>query len=219
MAGVVQCPVSSTVGRDRLRRLWANPLGRRLSRLLEQAGLDVAVMVRYEAAPTEATDTEVTSDGGPVPAGFALERWRADDPAISEAVPGEREAADVVVGATIDGDLVGYCVVSPRPVRVEEIGGVVEPRGVSLWDLYVHPAFRGRGLGTALLRRARATEAATEAGTIEALVAAANEPSRRAFAAAGFVPTERVASVGWRDRRFRRTRPLGGLRGERSRAE
>lgn len=159
-------------------------------------------MVRYETSP--ATAAERPS----VPAAFDLERWRADDPTIPGDVPGSLDSTDVVVGATIDGDLVGYCVLSPRDVFVREVGDVVEPSGVYLWDLYVRPAYRGRGLGTALLWRARADEIVATAGTLEALVAADNQPSRRAFRSAGFEPTERLLSVGWGEYTYRRQRPL-----------
>lgn len=161
-------------------------------------------MVRYETRPAAATEQPS------VPAAFALDSWRADDPSLPDGVPESLEPSDVVVGATFEGDLVGYCVVSPRDVFVREIGAVVEPSGVYLWDLYVQPAYRGRGLGTALLRRARAESAVPDGDTIEALVALNNHPSRQAFRSAGFEPTERLVSVGLGDRRYRRTRPLGG---------
>lgn len=195
--------MSSIVGRFGLWRLWRNRFGRGLYRLIQQIGLIVAVMVRYEVGP--ATDAERPS----VPSAFTLDSWSADDPSIPGDVPGSLEDSDEVVGATIDGDLVGYCILSPRSVLVKEIGGVVEPDGVYLWDLYVEPAYRGRGLGTALLWRARVDGVVAETGTVEALVAADNEPSRRAFRSAGFAPTEQVFSVGWREQSFRRTTPLG----------
>lgn len=193
----------SIVGRLGLWRLWRNRFGRGLYAWLQRLGLVVALMVRFEAPPP--TDAERPA----TPAAFALDSWRADDPAIPAGVPGSLDAADVVVGATIDGELAGYCVVSPRPVLVKEIGGVVDPTGVYLWDLYVRPAYRGRGLGTALLWRARTGDLVAEAGTVEALVAADNEPSRRAFRSAGFEPSERLLSVGWGEHTYRRTTPLG----------
>lgn len=193
--------VRSIVSRLNLWRLWRNPAGRRLYGTLQRAGFVLALMIRYETTPV--------TDGGPpaVPAAFTLQRWRGDE-TLPESVPGSLEPTDVVVGATIDDELVGYCVLSPRSVLVSEIGAVLEPAGVYLWDLYVKPAYRGRGLGTALLHCARNDDLAVATGTVEALVAADNEPSRRAFRAAGFAPTERLFSIGWGEQTYQRRRVL-----------
>ena len=195
--------MSPLVRRLGLWRLWRNRFGRWCYRLLQRLGFVAALMIRYEAGPA------VDADRPSVPAAFELERWPADDPSISGEVPGSLEGTDVVVGATIDGELVGYGILSPRSVEVPEIGGVVEPDGVYLWDLYVDPAYRGRGLGTALLWRARIDAIAADTGTVEALVAADNEPSRRAFLSADFVPTERLLAVGWKGYTYQRTTQLG----------
>lgn len=195
--------MSSIVGRLGLWRLWRNRFGRTLYRLGQRLGLVVALMVRYESPPASAGSAPTA------PAAFTFDSWRAADPSLPAGPPDDIQDSDVVVGATIDGDLAGYCVLSERRLLVREIGGVVEPTGVYLWDLYVEPAYRGRGLGTALLERARADAAVVEAGTVEALVAMDNEPSRRAFAAAGFEPTQRLFSVGVGERTYRRTTPLG----------
>lgn len=197
----------SIVGRFGLWRLWRNPLGRRLYRLLQRLGLVVAAMVRYETTPATAAERPA------VPTAFELDSWRADDRSLPADVPSGLEPTDVVVGATLEDDLVGYCVLSPRSVLVEEIGGVVEPTGVCLWDLYVKPGYRGRGLGTALLWRARVDDLVAETGRIEAFVAVDNRPSRRAFRSAGFVPAERLLAVGWRERTYRRRRSLTGPSG------
>lgn len=200
----------SFVGRLGLWRLWRNPVGRRCYELLQRLGLVVAVMVRYETGPATAGSAR------PVPAAFDVDSWRADDPALPGSVPGSLDADDVVVGATYEGELVGYCVLSSRTVSVREIGDTVEPHGVYLWDLYVRPAYRGRGLGTALLQRARADDVVATAaaergeGGVEALVAADNRPSRAAFRSAGFEPTERLVSIGLGGRTYRRRTPLGG---------
>lgn len=204
----------SIVWRLRLWRFWRNRFGQRLYRLFQGLGFVAALMVRYEAGPA------VDAERPPLPDAFSLDRWRGDDPSIPGDVPGTLEASDVVVGATKEGDLVGYCVLSPRAILIVETGGVVEPDGVYCWDLYVDPAYRGRGLGTGLLWRARvdgiAAEAGTAgagtvgAGTVEALVAADNEPSRRAFRSADFVPTERLLSLGWAGHTYRRTSSLEG---------
>lgn len=195
--------MSSIVGRLGLWRLWRNRFGRGLYRRGQRLGLVVALMVQYEAAPTRASTTI------DAPTAFAFDSWRAADPSLPAGAPDGLEATDVVVGATIDGELAGYCVLSERRILVREIGGVVEPTGVYLWDLYVEPAYRGRGLGTALLRRARADDAVADAGTVEALVTMDNEPSRRAFASAGFEPTERLFSVGVGEHTYRQRKPLG----------
>lgn len=169
-------------------------------RLCQRLGLVASLVVRYEAAATAASPE--------TPRGFSLRRWRPDDPSFPDAVSASLDPDDVVVGARIDGLLAGYCVLSDRPVRVREVGGVVEPAGVCLWDLYVEPPYRARGLGTALVQFARTDDVVADAGIVEALVAADNEPSRRAFRAAGFAPADRVVAVGWRNHTVSRTRSL-----------
>lgn len=191
----------SIVGRLDSPRRWREGIGRRGFHLCERLAPGVAVTVRY-VAPT-------TADGsGPAaPNAVAFDRWRADDPSIPADVPTSLDATDVVVGATMAGDLVGHCIVSPRPVRDGQSGSR-EQIVVSLWDLYVEPAYRSRGLGRTLLWRARTDGAVADADRVEALVAASNEGSRRAFRAAGFEPAERVISVGWGERTYRRRRLL-----------
>lgn len=185
---------------DGLRR-WRKWIGSRCVRLCQRLGLIASLVVRYEAAATAASPE--------TPKGFSLRRWRPDDPTFPNGVSASLDPDDVVVGATDDGQLAGYCVLSARPVRVREVGGVVEPAGVCLWDLYVEPPYRGRGLGTALVQFARMDDVVADAGTVEALVAADNEPSRRAFRAAGFAPAGRIVAVGWRDHTVSRTRRFG----------
>lgn len=191
----------SIVGRLGPPRRWREGIGRRGVALCQRLAPGVAVTVRYVAST-------VTDRSGPtVPSAFEFDRWRADDPAIPGDVPPPHDATEVVVGVTIGDDLVGRCIISSGPVREGE-PGLADPARVSLWDLYVEPAYRGRGLGRALLWRARTDTSVGDAECVEALVAADNDPSHRAFRAAGFEPAERVIAVNWGERRYRRRRPL-----------
>lgn len=179
-------------------------LGRRLYGLLQRAGPVVAVTVRYEAAP--AGEPAAAS----VPAAFTLDRWRADDDGLPAGAPSTLAAQDAVVVVALEGELVGICVLSPRADAGGDLAAAIDPGDVACWDLYVEPAYRGRGLGTALLRRARADALVADHGRVVALVAADNRRSRRTFRAAGFAPSDRLVSLEWGERSLQRRTALLG---------
>jgi GNAT superfamily N-acetyltransferase len=68
---------------------------------------------------------------------------------LREALFGARPAAEALV-AERDGRVVGYA------VFFQNFSTFLSRRGLYLEDLYVQPALRGSGLGTALLRRVAA---------------------------------------------------------------
>lgn len=104
---------------------------------------------------------------------------------------------DAVLLARRDGAVLGGCCVADRATYVPELRRRVRFPGAYLWDLYVRPSCRGRGIGTALIARAvELARSAFEARSIAALVAPDNFPSRAAFDAVGFSPDARFSTVG-----------------------
>ena len=100
-------------------------------------------------------------------------------------------------------DLCRLALVDDRPAGLALIA-VGEEGGGAAWDvcyLGVAPAFRGRGVGRALLLDRLAAARDAGAATATCTVDAANGPARRLYAAAGFVET------GSRDLFLRRLEP------------
>lgn len=170
---------------------------------LEEVGLSLAQLDQFEREATasvpEATDP---------PADVSLTIVAAAD-GVPEHLRGEPIApADRVVRAERDGAVVGCCCLSDRPVYVPELRRRLTVDGAYLWRLYVDPAERGRGIGSAIVGRAVEAAADGDAARIQALVAPDNVPSRRAFRSLGFAPTARHASLGLGDRGWYRRRQL-----------
>lgn len=193
---------SSLLARLGLWRVTRHEAVRRFYERLEAAGVVFAQLDRFERPTDDAPPVEgpagVTIQGQPaaegIPAGLA------DDPVAPD---------DRLVLARRDGTVVGYCCLSNRPVYVPELHRRLTFPGAYLWRLYVTPSERGRGIGTAVVAAAvRETGTALDVGTLTALVAPDNRPSRKAFAGLGFSPTERFTSVGFRGRVAHRRRPL-----------
>lgn len=69
----------------------------------------------------------------------------ADEAGLAEQLFGERPAAEVVI-AEADGQPAGFA------LFFHNFSTFLGRRGLYLEDLYVRPAFRGRGLGLALMR-------------------------------------------------------------------
>ena len=173
-----------------LWRVTRHPLARRLHDRLADRGLFVAQLDRYERPAVRSLPE------GPDPPGSV--RFTVA-PAV-EGVPDRLRDAPVapgdrIVRAVEDGEAVGYCCLSDRPVYVPELRRRLAFDGTYLWRLYVPPPQRGRGIGTAVIGRA-VEAAASDADRIVALVAPDNVPSRAAFAGVGFRPTARFTSVG-----------------------
>jgi len=87
--------------------------------------------------------------------------------------------------ATLDGAVVGVAALSF--VRALEHGG----RSAWLEELYVEPARRGGGIGTALLRAACEAAMAAGAVAVDLEVDAGHERAARLYARAGFRPLPR----------------------------
>ena len=89
--------------------------------------------------------------------------------------------------------MVGYQTLSlDRAVYVPPVEREIDHEAY-LWGLYVEPAYRNRGIATALIRKA--LDVARERGCERAhsLVAVDNAPSQRALASNGFEPVREVS--------------------------
>lgn len=194
---------TSLLVRSGLWRVTRHAAVRRLADRLADAGIFVAQLDRFERAAGDTTPQyphDVRLDVVPA------DTWVPDRLAAAPLSPD-----DVLVRAERDGEVVGYCCLSNRPVYVPELDRRVAFSGAYLWRLFVVPAERERGIGTAVIGRAVAA-AADELGAerISALVAPDNLPSRAAFRGLGFRPTERFSSAaigGWERHRHRHLTP------------
>lgn len=198
---MARTPLPARLG---LWRLSRHPVARHVYEWMADRGVFVAQLDRYErgasvahgvAEPPDDVTLTVTpaADGAPDHL-----RW-------APLAPG-----DLLVRAEQRGTSVGHCCLSDRPVYVPELRRRFTFEGSYLWNLYVTPAERGRGIGTAIVARAvTATAASLAADRVVALVAPDNLPSRKAFAGLGFRPTERYTSYGLFGRERHRCRPLG----------
>ena len=84
----------------------------------------------------------------------------ATDATLSDALFGERPAVEALV-AEREGRVVGYA------LFFHNFSTFLSRRGLYLEDLYVQPALRGSGLGTALLRRVAAIAVERQCGRFE----------------------------------------------------
>lgn len=84
----------------------------------------------------------------------------ATEASLRDALFGERPAAEALV-AEQDGKIVGYA------LYFHNFSTFLSRRGLYLEDLYVQPALRGNGLGTALLRRLAAIAVERQCGRFE----------------------------------------------------
>ena len=104
-----------------------------------------------------------------------------------------RDGQTCVVGCH-GNEVVAYCWLAASPVWVGEIARMVVPgpEDVYLYDAFTVPAWRGRGLFSALLDQSMVCAAALGRRRVLVLALARNRASRQAIARAGF---ERVATV------------------------
>lgn len=184
-----------------LWRVTRHPTVTRWYDRLADAGVVVAQLDRF----TRPVDRPVGAAGaGPDEVAIESVHPGGDRPAFLEDA--HLAPDDVVLLARRDGDVVGGCCLADRRIYVPELRRRLRFPGAYLWDLYVRPAARGGGVGTALVARAvEVAGSAFETPSIAALVAPDNLPSRAAFAAVGFSPDARFSTVGafgrtWHDR-------------------
>jgi GNAT superfamily N-acetyltransferase len=94
----------------------------------------------------------------------------ATEETVRDALFGARAAAEALV-AERDGRVVGYA------LFFHNFSTFLGRRGLYLEDLYVQPALRGGGLGTALLRRVAAIAVERQCGRFEWSVLDWNQPA------------------------------------------
>jgi|GEM_PF-2401302 len=192
---MAETPLWARLGGWRISR---HPVVRRIYGRLDQIGIVLAQLDRFERTTVESpTDDPALPDGVEL-TGVSLADGLPDTLDAAPVAPEDR----LLLARRAD-TTVGWCLLSARPVYVPELHRRLSFDGAYLWRLYVTPNERGQGIGSALVMRA-IQEAATALNEtqINALVAPDNLPSRRAFANAGFTPIERFTSVGYRDWRY-----------------
>jgi GNAT superfamily N-acetyltransferase len=108
------------------------------------------------------------------------------DPARAERFLRERlEAGESVIFLALEGDApAGFVQLYPS------FWSVAACRSWILNDLYVAPAFRGRGVGRALLERARTHAEETGAGGMSLATQRTNATAQRLYEAMGWVRDE-----------------------------
>lgn len=186
-----------------LWRLSRHPAARCVYSWLVDRGVFLAQLDRYERGASVARGVAEPPDD----VTLTVARAAADVPAHLGDAPLAPD--DLLVRAERGGTYVGHCCLSDRPVYVPELRQRFTFEGSYLWGLYVTPAERGRGIGTAIVARAvTATATSLAASRIVALVAPDNLPSQKAFARLGFRPTERYTSYGLSGRERHCHRPL-----------
>jgi len=161
-------------------RLVRNPYGRAVYERLQDAGVTATLMTEYRLrlpAPTPARpDTGVTTDV------VAPDRVEAIGAPTADLRPGE-----VVLAALDEEHPVGYLFCSLDATHV--IGPLEREYtfdGAYLRRVFVAPDHRQRGAATALVSAACEWAQERDAGTVTALVARDNVPSRRLFEHGGF---------------------------------
>lgn len=171
---------------------------------LADAGVLLAQLDRFERETGGAVATRIEP---PADVGVRLRR-------AADGLPGALADAPVapddrLLVARRGGDLVGYCVLSDRPVYVPALRRRLRFEGAYLWRLFVESSARGCGIGTAIIGGAlTAGREAFGRDRLTALIAPDNLPSRRAFARLGFRPVDRFTTVGIHGWRLDRRRPL-----------
>ena len=93
----------------------------------------------------------------------------ADETRLREQLFGPRPAAEVLLGFDADGTPMGFA------LFFQNFSTFLARPGIYLEDLYVRPAFRGRGLGRALLERIARLAVERDCGRFEWAVLDWNE--------------------------------------------
>lgn len=102
---------------------------------------------------------------------------------LRDTLFGERRGADVLL-ASVEAECVGFALFFPN------YSTFLAKPGIFLEDLYVKPEWRGKGIGTALLRRVAATAVERGCGRFEWEVLDWNTPSIGFYRSLGAVPMD-----------------------------
>jgi len=108
---------------------------------------------------------------------------RAEAPRLEESLFGPRPYAEVLMG-TAGGRAAGFA------LFFHNYSSFLARPGIYLEDLYVRPAFRGRGLGRALLARLARIALERGCGRLEWSVLDWNEPAKAFYRNLGARPLE-----------------------------
>lgn len=185
-----------------LWRLVRNQYGRAAYDALARAGITATLMYEY---------VRRFDDAPPTAAVGGADRVTVCDPAAVaplEPPVGDLEPAEAVVGAFVDGTPAGYLFLSvDASHEIAPLERRLSFDGAYLRRVYVDPAFRNRGIATALVASACARARDRGAKRATALVALDNVPSRSLFTGQGFEPvrTRRYVRVGPASHRSSRT--------------
>ena len=169
-------------------RLTRTAYGRRLWETLTACGITLTRLRLYRRTVLAGVagsepEPEITLT---VRCGTELDRHGMALPVASE---------DRLVEARADGQAVGSLVLSiDRRVRVDPLDTTLAIAGGYLWALFVEPAYRQRGIASALVAHALQV-AAGKTDTCLALVAPDNRPSQRVFEGQGFTAAGAVTHV------------------------
>lgn len=110
-----------------------------------------------------------------------LDQVVADEAALHRALFGERQYVEALV-SVVSGETVGFA------LFFHNFSTFLGKPGMYLEDLYVRPAFRGRGLGKALLTRVAQIAVQRDCGRMEWSVLDWNEPSIHFYESLGAKP-------------------------------
>ncbi len=107
----------------------------------------------------------------------------ATEPALHDALFGPRPAAEVIL-ARIGDEVAGYA------LFFTSFSTFLAKPGIYLEDLFVRPAFRGRGIGRALLQHLAQLVVRRGGGRLEWAVLDWNEPALGFYRSLGAVPLD-----------------------------
>jgi GNAT superfamily N-acetyltransferase len=110
-----------------------------------------------------------------------LEQVVADEAAVHRALFGPRPFAEALV-ATLSDEAVGFA------LFFHNFSTFLGKPGMYLEDLFVRPAYRGRGIGKALLTQVAQLAVERDCGRLEWSVLDWNEPSIRFYESLGAKP-------------------------------
>lgn len=185
-----------------LWRLTRTPTARGLYNALQAAGLDVALLDEFICEIDDGCQNTWTApDAVSIEVTMAAdrpERWAVSNAGL--------EDDHLVVAAVRRDEIVGQALVSPGgPVYVPELDRTIGFDGAYLWGVTVDPAWRRKGIASALLAAGLQEIRTADVPTAHALVAPDNHPSRALFREAGFTAHGRYGYVNafgieWRSR-------------------
>jgi GNAT superfamily N-acetyltransferase len=107
----------------------------------------------------------------------------ATEQTVRESLFGAHPVAEVLI-ATVEGDPAGFA------LFFHNYSTFLAQRGLYLEDLFVKPAYRGRGIGRALLERLAAIAVERNCGRFEWSVLDWNEPAIGFYKKLGAVPLD-----------------------------